>query len=99
MCVNIANLSLLQEFIKPGQCSFERIDAMLRFAQTMTFAWITNEDSFDATTTQSHIHLFSLCDVHVVVLFAVDEKRGRQCLLHVTERRPLPQQLVIVPGK
>src|SRR2546423_1323407 len=90
---------LLQEFIKPRQRSLQRIDAMLWLAEAMTLARITNQDSFDTTTTQRHVHLFSLRYVHVVVLFAMDEKRGRQRLLHVTQRRPLPQQFIIVPRK
>src|SRR5437868_14972231 len=52
-----AYLSLLQKFIEPRQRSLKRIDAMLGLAQAMAFAWITNEDSFDATTTQRHVHL------------------------------------------
>src|SRR4029077_4002997 len=94
-----AYLSLLQKFIEPRQRSLKRIDPILWLAEAMAFARITNEDGFDATTTQRHVHLLSLRYMHVVVLFAMDEKRGRQRLFHVTQRRPLPEQFVIVPGK
>src|SRR5260370_15924085 len=51
------------------------------------------------STTPDLVSRFRVSDVNVIGLLGVDENRGRQCLLHITQGRPLPQQLVIVPGK
>jgi len=63
----------LQESIEPGERSLQSIYAMARLAQAVTFARVTHEHSFHAAPTERHVHFFGLRDVHVVVLFSVDE--------------------------
>ena len=72
---------------------------MLRFTKAVAFPRITHEHAGDAAPPQGHVHLFGLSDVHIVILLAVNEHRGRLRLPHVTKRRPLPKQIVIVPRK
>src|SRR5260370_36197058 len=91
--------TLLQVTIEPGKRSLQRIDAMPWLAQAVTLARVTHEDRVHAATFESHVHLFGLGDMNIVVLFAVNEQRRRLRLSHITKRRPLPKQVVIVPGK
>src|ERR1043166_4327840 len=89
----------LQILIKPVEGSLEHINAMSGLAETMPFTRIADQDGIDAAATQSHVHLFSLRDVHVIVLLTVNEHGRRLRLSNVPQRRPLPQQVVIVPRK
>src|SRR3989442_83076 len=91
--------SLLQKPIEPGDRSLQCIDTVPWLAQAVALAWIANEHSLNPATLKRHVHFFGLSDVHVVVLLAVDEQRRRLRLPHIAQRRPLPKQVVIVPGK
>src|SRR5712691_7367236 len=81
-----ASKELLQEAIKPGNCALKCIDTMTRLTQCMTFARVTDENSLHSPALQGHVHLFRLCDVNIVVLLAVNEKRRRLRLSNVTKR-------------
>ena len=91
--------ALLQIPIKPRQRSFQCIDAMLRLAQPVSLSRIPHQNSLNSAALQRHVHLFRLRDVNVVVLLAMNEQRRRLRLFDVSQRRPLPEQIVIVPGK
>jgi len=46
-------------------------------------ARVANEQRVDAAAFQRHVQLFGLCDVNVVIKFAVNEHRRRLHLAHV----------------
>src|SRR3954471_2260997 len=78
-------LGLFEIFVEPRQCSFECVDAMSWFAQTVPLTRITDQHCVYAAPSQSHVHLFCLRDVNVVVLFTVNEHGRRLDLLYVTK--------------
>src|SRR5437867_11967764 len=91
--------NLLQETIEPRERALQRIHPVLWLAQPMTFTRITHQHSFYAAAAERHVHFFGLRDVYVVVLLAVNEKRGRLGLPRIAQRRPLPEQIIVVPRK
>ena len=70
---------------------------MARFAEAVAFARVAREHGLDIAAAQGHVHLFGLRDVYVVVQLAVDKERRRLDGAHVAQRRPTPQQIIIVP--
>ena len=93
------SLILFQKAIKPRECFLQRINTVARLAQTVALARIAHQHRFHAATPERHVHFFSLSDVDVVVLLAVNEECRRLRTAGVTKRRPLPEQFVVVLGK
>src|SRR5260370_10990581 len=93
------SMRLLQVSIEPRERALESVDAMPRLAQPVPFTRIAHQDCIHTAPSDCHVHLFCLSNVHIVVLLSMNEHRRCLCLSGVTQRRPLPWQIVIVPLK
>src|ERR1051326_1099362 len=96
--ITLARMPVLLELVEPIYRAGGGIEAMLGVTETGAFARVADQFRFDAALAQRGEHLLGLCDVHVVIVFTVQEHGWRGGILDVRERRPFPKQRVIVVG-
>ena len=84
---------LRKMFFVPRDAAVDRIDVVRDFGESVSFARIANEDGFRAHIFQRDEKLLSFRNGHIIVVFAVQEHRGRVGGGNVLESGAFPRHV------
>ena len=77
-------------FFVPGNGAVDGIDDVLDLAEAVALAGIAHKNSFGSNVLESDEELLRFGDGHIVVIFAVENQRGRVDGGHILQRGALP---------